>query len=523
MRNLFLCVISGLLLALSWPATGSLTWLVFIAFIPLFFASQDFILSRTDFKKAFGSFYLAFLIFNIITTWWVYHASGFGVVIAIVFNSLFMTMVYWAFHQIYKRSGGQFYSFIALIAFWISFEKLHMYWDISWPWLTLGNVFAAKHNWVQWYEYTGHLGGSLWVLLLNALIFETMQRVISNTSFMGWLIAIIVFSCLPIMVSYLILNNLENTSTKSIEVVVVQPNIDPYYDKFSSMSSKQQVQRFLDLAKQKITPSTQLVVGPETAVVRNTNEQKPFKNDEINMIEQMADTHNVSCLIGINSYRIYQKDEKPSNTSRAMGKTGKSIDFYNTAAFIEDESIDFYHKSKLVPGVEKMPLGWLLKPIEKFAINLGGTTGSLGIQENRNAFSVKGTNAKVAPIICYESIYGSYVGEYIQAGANILAIITNDGWWKDTPGYHQHLDYARLRAIEHRREIIRSANTGISCFIDQKGEIDQPTNWWVQDVITREVKLIEKQTFYSRFGDYVAFIAIALSFLMAFIVLSKRF
>ncbi|MFM1745179.1 MAG: hypothetical protein RLZZ630_1116, partial [Bacteroidota bacterium] len=111
-------------------------------------------------------------------------------------------------------------------------------------------------------------------------------------------------------------------------------------------------------------------------------------------------------------------------------------------------------------------------------------------------------NIASAPVICYESIYGDYVGEYIRNGANLICIMTNDGWWSDTPGYRQHCQYARLRAIEHRRAIARSANTGISCFIDPKGQIQQPTGWWVPAVIQQKVELHTSLTFYSQHGDY---------------------
>src|SRR5207247_2436074 len=111
------------------------------------------------------------------------------------------------------------------------------------------------------------------------------------------------------------------------------------------------------------------------------------------------------------------------------------------------------------------------------SIDLGGTSGSLGMQKERTVFKTQSTinNPQsaifIAPAICYESIYGDFLSAYIRNGAEFIAVITNDGWWGDTPGYIQHENYARLAAIEFRRDIARSANTGISCFINQKGDI----------------------------------------------------
>ena len=83
----------------------------------------------------------------------------------------------------------------------------------------------------------------------------------------------------------------------------------------------------------------------------------------------------------------------------------------------------------------------------------------------------------MAPVICYESVYGEYSTGYIKKGAQAIFIMTNDGWWDNTAGHRQHLYFASLRAIEARRAIARSANTGISAFVNQRGDILQPTRY----------------------------------------------
>jgi len=177
----------------------------------------------------------------------------------------------------------------------------------------------------------------------------------------------------------------------------------------------------------------------------------------------------------------------------------------------------------LVPGVEKMPFPALLKPLEKYAIDLGGMPGSLGVQQERSVFVSHSDHRKVAPAICYESIYGEYCGEYINKGAGLIFIITNDGWWRDTPGYRQHCSYARLRAIETRRSIARSANTGTSCFINQRGDIDQPTAFWVPAVISATINYNEEITFYAKYGDYIARVSCFVAVLMFLYALANRF
>jgi apolipoprotein N-acyltransferase len=212
---------------------------------------------------------------------------------------------------------------------------------------------------------------------------------------------------------------------------------------------------------------------------------------------------------------VYHKGEELSVTARKFTAQDDYYDSYNTAVQLDNTgNIQLYHKSKLVPGVEQMPFPFIFKHLESIAIDLGGTTGGLGTQEERTVFSSSDNTMKAAPVVCYESIYGEYVSEYIKNGANFITIITNDGWWGDTPGYKQHLKFGRLRAIETRRWIARSANTGISCFIDPMGEIQQATKWWVPAVIAQKIYLNNEQTFYTKYGDYIARASLCITFAM---------
>ena len=170
-------------------------------------------------------------------------------------------------------------------------------------------------------------------------------------------------------------------------------------------------------------------------------------------------------------------------------------------------------------GVENMPYKSFFRPIlGEFLLDLGGTVSSRAIQQSRSVFEHKKINLKVGPVICYESIYGEFLTEYVRKGAHFLAIITNDAWWGDTPGHKQLLSYARLRAIENRRAIVRSANTGISAIINAKGEIVKELPYESKGVLRGKFSPAERITFYTQYGDYIArwsgFVAI-LFFLIA--------
>ncbi|WP_339650093.1 apolipoprotein N-acyltransferase, partial [uncultured Salegentibacter sp.] len=175
-----------------------------------------------------------------------------------------------------------------------------------------------------------------------------------------------------------------------------------------------------------------------------------------------------------------------------------------------------YHKSKLVVGVENFPYQEILKPIlGDVMIDLGGTVAMKTTQEDREVFALD-NNSATGPIICYESVYGEYVTGYVENGADFLSIITNDAWWGNSQGHKQHLSYAKLRAIETRRDVVRSANTGISAFINQKGEITKSLGYEEQGSIKADIHLNSEKTFYVEYGDYLARVA---QFLALFIFL----
>ena len=136
---------------------------------------------------------------------------------------------------------------------------------------------------------------------------------------------------------------------------------------------------------------------------------------------------------------------------------------------------------------------------------------------NHNLFESESSKVKITTPICYESIYGEFVAKRVREGAGIIFIITNDSWWRDTQGYKQHASYASLRAIETRRPIARSANTGISCFISPKGEVSQKTKFWTQDVIKASLVPQTKLTFYVKYGDYIAHICLFSSIIIILI------
>lgn len=518
---LFLSLLSALLLSVSWY--WHLTICIFFAFVPLLIMEDRISASPAHPKrrlKLLGYAYVCFFTWNILVTWWVVFASVGGASLAFLANSYLMSAVFVIFSNIKNRINKPWAVWL-LIPIWIAWEHGHTLWDLTWTWLTIGNVFAFNTNWIQWYEFTGTAGGTLWVLATNIFIFQVLKKNTTLKFFSKPVLKIALFILVPITLSFLILISytLKQANKKSDEafkhVVVVQPNIDPYNAKFS-LDYQTQFLKALDLIHGKITSETDFLVLPETFITDDLDENIIAQTESIQwfMDSLIRKFPNLKIVTGGNTYVFYQDEKKSTSTSRKDARSGKNYDIYNSAIYIDKTHVEVYHKSKLVPGVERMPFPALLKPLEGLAINMGGTMGSLGKQDKRSVFNDTSSGTSIAPVVCYESVYADYVTGYIRNGANFIFIITNDGWWQDTPGYIQHLNYARLRAIENRRQIARCANTGISCFIDEFGSISETTKWWEEAVIEKDMHPNNKLTFFSRFGDLTSYASVLISILL---------
>jgi apolipoprotein N-acyltransferase len=452
------------------------------------------------------------LIWNVSTTWWVINSTLPGAIAAFLANSLLMCIPWLGFYNVKKRMGATA-GYISLIAFWLTFEYIHLNWELSWPWLTLGNVFSVHTNWVQWYEYTGTSGGSLWVLIVNLFIFLLKKKWWSTRSVNVRLLSIIIGSIfLPLVISYFGFEFVFDKRSAG-NVLVVQPNVDPY-QKFEPGDEYRQLQNLISISESKMDTLTSLVVWPETAIPIPLQEDSVKDHPFLRTLRDFLHRHpHINLLTGMEEFRLFDKDHQTKYTEKYFN-TGLYYEAYNAAVLLDTSETQFYHKSRLVPGVEILPS--FLKFLASWFEQFGGTTGGYARQEKRTVLVCANSQYKIAPAICYESIYGEFMTGFVRNGANVICVITNDGWWGKTPGYLQHQSYARLRAIETRCSVIRSANTGISCFIDRKGNVQQELLWDVTGAIKQSVPTHDgRETFFVRHGDVLSIVAIGFSVLLA--------
>lgn len=488
--------------------------LLLFGLIPLLFAVDDIMANQKVKKKGKRVFLaagLCFLVWNTASIYWVYNAisayNGAAVALPVSLipfglGALLMTFAFWLYYRL-RIYVNKTMAYLGLISFYIALEYLQQNWDLAFPWMTLGNGLAGMHQLAQWYDHTGVYGGSLWILLSNVLAFEAIKQFRSDTGLARvkilciWVLILVI----PIGIS---LNKYYRATEKGTpsNVVVVQPNIDPY-QKLEFIPPAEQMSILTHLSDSVAQVNTEYFIWPETAIPSYDDEERIRQSTTFTTLQNFISKYKNGTLItGIESTRFYP--EKKTLSAQYDPQRNIFIDHFNTAMQVENSAnVQFYHKSKLVPGVEKMPFPKVFSFLDGVFAQLGGAVGGWGWQDEPGVlYAQSGIGA--APVVCYESLWGDWIGKSVMEGAQFIAIITNDGWWGNTSGKDQHMLYAKLRAIETHRDVVRSANTGISCFINQRGDVLQKTEWWTRTAIKSDIHLNDEITFYVKSGDVMA-------------------
>lgn len=495
--QILLAILSGLLLGFSWPEITEQTWLIFFAFVPLYFLMDS--TKKENWRSLFLYSFLSFIIWHLLSVYWMVYSTVIGSISAWVINGFLMSSII-SLSLFAKSKLKRIPIEIILSFFWLSFEIMHLFWGLSWPWMNLGNVFANKTEWIQWYEYTGIYGGGFWILITNGLIYRLL-KFLFNLQYSKASIAFtstLVFISLPLLLSYHLLNQ-KHPSQQSIEISVLQPNIDTYTEKFNGLTPLEQTEKIIRQLNNQNT--TQLIVLPETAIPENFDLRDKKYHESIAQLLKWSEENHKQIIGG-----FYSKD---------------SLN-YNSALFLEEgEIISARHKQKLLPFGESMPFDWFYKVFQDQIEKDGGNTIGFGRDREARVFGLEPL-AQIGTLICFESAFPDITSEMVRKGAQILLVITNDDWWRDTPGHRQHFAYSRLRAIENRRFIARSANTGISGFIDDRGRVLQSSNYKTEAILTEECQLNSSITFFSKYESAYRYIITIISLTLILMSLLKK-
>jgi apolipoprotein N-acyltransferase len=525
-------------LAAAFPPSP-LAFLAFAGFAPLLWVVERRMSRRgpQSYLNLVALVYPAFFVWNALTCYWIsLTALSVGEderipafvagVLAVVVNALLMTLPVVTYVFVRKRLNTPklFLKYLIFIPFWVGFEFLHFRWDLTWSWLTLGHAFTYYPFYLQYLEFTGVLGTSVHTLVATAMLAgaveagATEQKISFKVVGLGvaWLI-------FPLALYPVLSRPGRFEPVGQINVRVVQPNVDPY-NKFAVLSPDEQMRRFAELIRRPGVDTVDLAVLPETAVpvglMAHDLKNTVYLGEIRDLVRQYP---RLNVLTGAIIYRIYREGEKTTASTKTLFDGTDTVRYESYNAALMPESDDrYYVKSKLVPFTERTPFLEYARVLEAFNLTMGGHFGGFGLPDSLIVLRTR-RGVGVAPLICYESEFGQTSAEIVRKGAQLLCVITNDGWFGESSGHIQHAHLASLRCIETRRDLARSANTGISLFGDLNGAYyPERLGWWKQGTIDRKLNLYAHTTFFMRYGDWPGRWAVMTAFALVVFAAFKR-
>jgi apolipoprotein N-acyltransferase len=466
--------------------------------------------------------YISIFIWNL-DNFWIFQVDKTGGILTLLLNSFIISLPFLLLVWVRKRSFN--FRFMLFPVAYLFMELMHINWQLAFPLLTLGNGLANNPALIQWYEYTGVLGGSLWIILVNILIFKLLLLIIyKNATNLKRSVTLnslyLMMSIgLPILISNYIFGNYHERG-QEVEVVAVHSNIDCYSLKYT-FTNEMLVNEYMNYTLSNITQNTEYIFWPETAIAQ------PVYIDSLNtsaVIKQIA--HKLKGFPKVKLISGIVLREKIVSPTEWVGvredkKLGCRFREYNAAIqFIPaNNSIEIKTKHKCVPFTEVTPYPKFLSYFKKFIKSLGGYSFATSEKYGYNLFYA-GNNICVRPMICYESVFPD--ANPGKGGGSFNCVILNEGWYKNLKVSAQFMYLSGIRAIEGRRCIVRSSNVGISGMVSQKGESSNTISIFGKNSFRSKVFLNNKQTFYSRYKAVIEIMIIA-SFLLfaAMLVLSK--
>lgn len=489
----WLAVSSSALLVLSFP-NFNLSFLAWIALVPLLFAIEG-----RDGREAFRLSYLCGALFFLGTIYWLIHVTLPGMIAVVLFLALYFGLFGYTLSRVRQKISG-YPELFFIPALWVTIEWLRSHLLSGFGWALVAHSQSMALPVIQISDITGAYGTSFLVLLVNSAIYITIKDFKDKRSrAIPYLFAAIAVLYISIVYGTIRLNNI--FAGEGLKVSIIQGNI-PQDQKWDPASKDDILDKYERLTALAAKEKPDLIVWPETSVPGFLDMERHL-SDRVKAIAIFSDTH---ILVG-----------SPS-------EEGSYAKLYNSAVLFSGEGriVDVYNKIHLVPFGEYVPLKRALSFVEKFAKSPIGDF-SPGKEYKVFKFFIErksdsgGTawkllkKAKFSCLICFEDIFPGLTRQFVKNGAVFLVNMTNDAWFGRTSAPYQHMQCSVFRAVENRVNVVRAANTGVSCFIDQKGRITDMVgsggqSLFVDGVATREIILTQTRTFYTVYGDIFVYI-----------------
>jgi apolipoprotein N-acyltransferase len=507
--DLILSVISGGLLPVAYvvPYAGFLSWFLLI---PFFMAIEN--------KSPWNAFRLGILtgtIANAIGTYWIIGTlsrfGGFPYLISFLFHlvfSLYSGLYISIFAYITTKLGlfrkGGLLSALLIASVWTSIEFLF-------PFLFPYGIANSQGNYlplIQMFDLFGIYSLSFLIVFVNVTLMRVLKRLLRQSkapilevlTSLGLIVLVFAYGFWRIEVV-----DKKIAEAPKIKVGIVQAN----FDFFEKNEDNEDIISETHRSMSESLNSPDLIIWPETAVQAWIPVSGEFLlSDGKIAIPQIKGSY---FIVGGLSYKV--------NKISPDGKVSEEdIDKFNTAFLTDSEGriLGRYHKIKLLLFGEYLPFARYIPELKK----LSPASGDFIPGNELKLFEIKEKGTSIAPLICYEDIIPSFSRKFVKEGANLIVNITNDAWFGRTFAPYQHLLLSVPRAIETRRYLIRSTNTGVSAIIDPVGRVVAETEIFVKTTLEGRVGIMDgEKTLYTKIGDVFSWGCLA--FWIGFVVITK--
>jgi apolipoprotein N-acyltransferase len=492
-------VASGLLLAASFPPLrlGPLSFVALVPVVVCLYRGSYTVRAHYNTGYLFGAAFFAGLM------WWVVKLSSAAsmtvpwllapatlvlVLYLALYPGLFFVLLRWA------GRGKMIPAVFLAPALWVLVEKLRGSGEFGFPWGSIGYSLVHEPSMVQGAAVGGILGLGASIVLVNMLVAAGLLARRAKTKILLVALGAGLFAANHFAGREAIDRFDALGAGEPRAVALVQPNV-PLEIKWKPEYADSLFRQIVRLTRQAGEQKPDLIVFPETAA-------------PVYMRLSRAHTKTMAALareIGAGVFVGFLD-------ARYDGPNG-SLDIYNSSGmFLPDGSVGQYDKIHLLPFGEAIPFAWKLRFLEN--INFGQANFLPGPDRPPLASPA----GEVGPLICFESAFPDLPRNAARRGADLLVNITNDGWFGQTPGPYQHSDMAILRAVENRRFLARSGNTGVTMIVDPVGRVARRIAMDREEILVGKVRSVEGNTFYTRHGDAPVLVASAVVALAALLL-----
>jgi len=502
-RRPWLIIFSAWLLTIAFPRTGAwpFAWIALIPFL--------FVLDEQKPLKAFVTGYMTGLLFFGAMFYWFIHVTILGTVLFVLYLAVYFGL-FAAGYSLFSRFGT-FLKLFLLPSLWVVLEYIREHLFTGFGWGSLGYSQYTNLFVIQFADITGVAGVSFLVLMFNYALKEFLDVSLWQKSFkpnrdsIGPLVVVGLF--LVFAFSYSSVRMTTSKSTEEMSVGIVQGNIAQKL-KWNPLVWPDILEKYVNLTEEVAKSKPDVIFWPETALP-GYHWETPIL---LETVKDLVRDIKIPLLVGL----VTREGEDYLNDAFLLSAKGRVVQKYSKLHLVPF--------GEYVPLRGRFPILTDIVPIDDFTPGTEATVFSVtkGKSERPRKFSV---------LICFEDGVSEIARRFVQKGAGALVNITNDAWFLNTRAPFLHVQASVFRAIENRRTVVRAANTGVSCFIDEKGKAsnyvqnDKGQKTFVDGYAVKNIKLGSEKTFYTKFGDvftYLCFGCILLGMIAILINISIK-